>query len=80
MCFSHFYEDKKMTTVTIQAWSEEDKTTSDFEIGLDTLLMLGCENNPVIEVGNWMKMQEIEGLQAFADYVNNLDFNVEVVG
>ena len=77
---SHFYEDKKMTTVTIQAWSEESQTTTDFEIGLDSRLMLGCENTPVIEVSDWMKMQEIEDLQDFADYVNNLDFNVEVVG
>lgn len=65
---------------TIESWNEEMQQTESTEITIDSQVMLGCENEPVVTIGCWMKLQEIETLEEMCDYINGLDYNVQVVG
>ena len=64
----------------IQAWDKETQDTKPVEITWLTKLRLGCENNPVTTVLDWAELQDIDSLQGMCEYINNLDFNVEVIG
>jgi len=68
-----------MKAYTIQAWNKETQDTVETEISKFTLVKLGCENEPKKFIFEWMALRDIETLAEMCEYINDLDFNVEVV-
>lgn len=63
----------------IESWNEEKQQTEGVSITLDSKVMLGCDGSPVVTVSYWMAMQEIKTLAKMCDYIDGLDFNVQVI-
>jgi len=63
----------------IKSWNDKTQDIEDVEINLNSKVMLGCENQPVVRICNWMEDQGIEDVSKMIVYINNLDFNVQVV-
>ena len=64
---------------TIQSWNDDLQDTESVEITESTKIVLGCDDQPIVEVSEWMAQQGIDTLEEMADYINSLDFNVQVV-
>ena len=65
--------------VTIQSWSNELQETETVEIDENSLVMLGCDGMPMTTISDWMSLREINTLEEMANYIDGIDFNVQVI-
>jgi len=68
-----------MKTVNIMSWNDEAQEVEEVKITASSDIKLGCEGEPVVNVDEWMGDQEIKTLEEMAEYIDSLDFNVQVV-
>jgi len=65
-------------TVEVNLWSDKKQGHELTEIRLYSLVELGCENEPVVRIYNWMDREEIDSLEEMGKYIDNLDFGVSL--
>jgi len=68
-----------MKTAKIESWNDELQDTETKEITMFSRIKLGCDEQPVLYVGSWAESQDIFEIEKMAAYINDLDFNVQVI-
>jgi len=68
-----------MSTYIIQSWNDQSQDNEEVEITENSMIKLGTDNTPHIRVWAWMKIQELSSMEELVSYIDNLDFNVQVV-
>ena len=57
-------------------WNSDKEDVELTEFDYDTKVTLGCENEPVIKISDWMDQENINTLEEMAGYIDDLDFNI----
>ena len=65
--------------IRIQSWNDDLQETEPVAIEMHTKVKLGCDGEPVTTIEEWMSLSEIETLEQMANYIDGLDYNVQVV-
>jgi len=65
-------------TVEVNLWSDQKQGHKLTEIRLYSLVGLGCENEPVVRIYDWMDQEEIDSLEEMGKFIDNLDFGVKL--
>jgi len=68
-----------MQTAIIQSWNQDLQTTEPVKISMASKIRLGIEDQPIVYVYRWAEDQNIKTIREMADYIEDLDFNVEVI-
>jgi hypothetical protein len=63
----------------VQSWNDDIQDTEPVSIDFDTRVRLGCAGDPETTIEAWMALQEIDDLLNMVDYIDGLDYNIQVI-
>jgi len=68
-----------MKQAEIQSWNPETHDAEPMFITMASRVKLGIENQPIVYISVWADLHDIRTIEEMADYINELDFNIEVM-